>query len=147
VPVPGACDVPRTGPADAIGCYLAGIEQLGAAPATPLFWHLDAYPTRAAAEAARREHGMVAEAHGRVWLFTIAEAQWRPAGGERVARVGPLPSPQAAFTRRTTSREWCRRRRARLRTVMQGRKRGTSSRAPTVWRRPTESELPARARA
>ena len=91
VPVPGGCDVPRTGPADAFGCYVAGTEPLGAAPATPLFWHLDAYPTRTAAEAARRERGTVAEAHGRVWLFTVAGAEWRPEGGQRVARVGPLP--------------------------------------------------------
>jgi quercetin dioxygenase-like cupin family protein len=91
VPVPGRCELPRTGPTDAVGCHLAGTEQLGAAPATPLFWHLDNYATRAAAEAARRGRGTVAEAHGRVWLFTIAEAEWRPEGGQRVARVGPLP--------------------------------------------------------
>jgi quercetin dioxygenase-like cupin family protein len=99
VPVPGGCDVPRTGPADAVGCYFAGREPLGAAPATPLFWHLDAYPTRAAATEARRGRGTVAEAHGRVWLFTIAEAAWRPEGGERVARVGPLPlTPGRVYT-------------------------------------------------
>jgi quercetin dioxygenase-like cupin family protein len=91
VRVPGACETQRTGPADAVGCYLAGKEQLGAAPATPLFWHLDSYPTRAAAEAARHGRGTVTEAHGRVWLFTIADAEWRPEGGQRVARVGPLP--------------------------------------------------------
>jgi quercetin dioxygenase-like cupin family protein len=27
---------------------------------------------------------------GRIWLFTIAEAGWRPASGERVALAGPL---------------------------------------------------------
>ncbi len=105
VRVPGACDVPRTGAADAVGCYAAGSEQLGAAPTTPLFWHLDAYPTRAAAEAGRvgrgTARGTVAEAHGRVWLFAIAEAEWRPDGGRRVARVGPLPltpgRPYAAY--------------------------------------------------
>ena len=91
VPVPGRCELPRTGPADAVGCHLAGKEQLGAAPATPLFWHIDSYATRAAAEAARRGRGTVADAHGRVWLFTIANAEWRPEGGQRVARVGPLP--------------------------------------------------------
>jgi uncharacterized protein (TIGR02246 family) len=94
VPVPGGCAVRRTGPSDAVGCYLAGTEAFGAAPAAPLFWHLDRYPTRAAAEAARRAHGTVVEAHGRVWLFTLADSTWRPtagAAGERVARVGPLP--------------------------------------------------------
>ena len=91
IAVPGRCETPRTGPADAVGCYVAGTGQLGVAPATPLFWHLDTYPTLAAARAARGERGTVAEAHGRIWLFTIAEAEWRPAGGQRVARVGPLP--------------------------------------------------------
>lgn len=92
--VPGRCEVPRPGPPDAVGCYLAGTDVFGAAPATPLFWHIDQYRTRAAAEAARRAHGTVVEAHGQVWLFTLADSTWRPtsgAAGERVARVGPLP--------------------------------------------------------
>ena len=91
MPVPGGCEMPRTGPADAVGCYLAGTAQLGTAPSTALFWHLDTYPTRAAAEAARGARGTVVAAHGRTWLFTIAEAGWRSVGGHRVARVGPLP--------------------------------------------------------
>ena len=92
VPVPGGClSARRTSPADAIGCYTAGSAQLGAAPTTPLFWHLDVFATRALAEAAQRSRGTVVEAHGRVWLFTITEGEWRPGGGERVARVGPLP--------------------------------------------------------
>ena len=90
-PVPGTCLTMRAGPDDAVGCYMAGSAQLGVAPATPWFWHLDAFATRALAEAARRERGTVVQAHGRVWLFTIAEAEWRPEGGERVGRVGPLP--------------------------------------------------------
>ncbi len=32
---------------------------------------------------------------GRIWLFTIADADWRPRDGERVARVGPLPLVEA----------------------------------------------------
>jgi len=91
VPVPGACSERRTGPSDAVGCYMAGAEQIGVAPETPLYWHLYAYPTRAAAETARRARGTVAEAHGRVWLFTIADQAWQPSGGERIAVVGPLP--------------------------------------------------------
>jgi hypothetical protein len=63
---------------------------LGELPQTPLYWHLDVYPTRAAAEAAKGARGTVVEAFDRVWLFTIAEAHWRLAGGERIARIGPL---------------------------------------------------------
>lgn len=91
VAVPGRCEMRRTGPADAVGCYTSGREELGVVTATPLYWHLDSYPTVAAASAARQGRGTVAEAHGRVWLYTIAEADWRPQGGQRVARVGPLP--------------------------------------------------------
>jgi quercetin dioxygenase-like cupin family protein len=85
------CSEPRTGPADAPGCYLIGTEPVGAAPATPLFWHIDEFPTRSAAEAARQARGTVGEAHGRAWLLTIAGADWKPASGTRIARVGPLP--------------------------------------------------------
>lgn len=93
VPVPGGCSTPRTGAADAPGCFLAGTEQVGPASAAQLYWYVDRYPTRADAEAARRAQGrgMVTEAHGGVWLFTIAEDAWGVAGGERVSRVGPLP--------------------------------------------------------
>lgn len=73
------------------GANAIATEVLGELPQTPLYWHLDTYPTRAAAEAAKGTHGTVVESFGRVWLFTIAEADWRPAGGERVARIGPLP--------------------------------------------------------
>jgi len=55
-----------------------------------VFWHLDTYPNRAAADAQKGPRGTVIEALGRVWLFTIGAAGWRPAGGVRVAQIGPL---------------------------------------------------------
>lgn len=64
---------------------------LGELPQTPLYWHLDVYPTRAAAEAAKGARSAVVEAFDRVWLFTLAEAEWRPAGGDHTATLGPLP--------------------------------------------------------
>jgi quercetin dioxygenase-like cupin family protein len=73
------------------GANAIATEVLGELPQTPLYWHLDAYPTRAAAEAAKGTRGTMVESFGRVWLFTIAEADWRPIGGERVASIGPLP--------------------------------------------------------
>ena len=79
-----------------VGCWITATEALGELPpAAPLHWHLDAYPTRAAAEEAKGPRGTVVESLGRVWLFTVAEAGWRPppgGGGERVATVGPLPT-------------------------------------------------------
>jgi len=74
------------------GCFITAREELGRLPAAPkLFWHLDRYPTRAAAEKARASRSTVVESLGRTWLFTIAPTEWRPRGGTRVARVGPLP--------------------------------------------------------
>jgi quercetin dioxygenase-like cupin family protein len=57
---------------------------------SPMFWHLDAYATRAAAEADKGPRSTVFESLGKVWLMTIEDEQWRPAHGTRVAEVGPL---------------------------------------------------------
>ena len=56
-----------------------------------VFWHLDVYPTRAAAQGAKVPQGTVIKSFGRVWLLTIAAEGWRPQGGKRVAQIGPLP--------------------------------------------------------
>lgn len=79
--VSGAADRPG---ANALATVAVGLPQ------APMYWHLDTYPTRAAADAARGSRGTVAEAFGKVWLFTLAESEWRPAGGARVATIGPL---------------------------------------------------------
>ena len=84
-----------------IGCWVTANEALGQLPQRPIFWHLDTYPTRIAAEAARGPRGTVVESLGKVWLFTIAEAGWRPSGGARVAEIGPLPiSADTKYTAR-----------------------------------------------
>lgn len=76
----------------AFGCFITAREELGRLPVSPrLYWHLDTYPTRAAAEDARESRSTVVASLGRTWLFTIAPADWRPRGGHRVARIGPLP--------------------------------------------------------
>lgn len=76
----------------AFGCFITAREELGPLPtASPLSWHLDTYPDRRAAMAARVDRSTVVESLGRVWLFTIASAKWRPREGTRVARIGPLP--------------------------------------------------------
>jgi quercetin dioxygenase-like cupin family protein len=74
-----------------LGCFITARELLADLPQVPLFWHLDIYSTRAAADAARGPRGTVVESLGKVWLFTIAEAGWRSMGGERVTEIGPLP--------------------------------------------------------
>src|SRR5262245_38334872 len=74
-----------------LGGWITAVRAVGQLPQRPVFWHLDTYPTRAAAEATKGPRGTVVESLGKVWLFTIAEAGWRPAGGERIAEIGPLP--------------------------------------------------------
>ena len=92
---PGGCADPPKRPSE-IGCYLSAIQPVAKLPDEPLFWHLYTYPTRAAADAAKAESlSTVAESLDKIWLFTIANAQWRPAAGERVAVIGPLPVPRA----------------------------------------------------
>ena len=73
-----------------VGCWLIVAEPLGQLPRSEVFWHLDTFPNRAAAEAAKGARGTVVEALGKVWLFTIGEAGWRASGGVRVAEVGPI---------------------------------------------------------
>jgi quercetin dioxygenase-like cupin family protein len=74
------------------GCFITARQELGRlSDAPPLFWHLDTYPTRAEAIASGIARSTVVESLGRIWLFTIAPAEWKPLGGTRVARIGPLP--------------------------------------------------------
>jgi quercetin dioxygenase-like cupin family protein len=80
----------------AFGCFITARQELGRLPAIPpLYWHLDTYRTHAAAERARGPRSTVVESLGRIWLYTIAPAGWRPRGGARVARIGPLPLIEA----------------------------------------------------
>jgi quercetin dioxygenase-like cupin family protein len=74
-----------------VGCWIIAHEPIGQLTQSQIFWHLDVYPTRAAAQAAKGPHGSVTESLGKVWLLSIEDAGWRPSGGERVAEIGPLP--------------------------------------------------------
>jgi quercetin dioxygenase-like cupin family protein len=73
-----------------VGCWVLSEHPIGELTQSTVFWHLDTYPTRAAAEAANSALGTVVESFGKVWLFTIADKGWRPVGGEYVAEIGPL---------------------------------------------------------
>jgi quercetin dioxygenase-like cupin family protein len=82
---------PRAAHAGEVGCWIIVDDPVGSLPPESVFWHLDAYPNRSAAEEAKGRRGTVVESLGRVWLFTIAEREWRPGSGERVTQIGPLP--------------------------------------------------------
>ena len=75
------------------GCFITAREELGHSLRTPR--SIDAFDTPSAAEAAKDGRGTVVQSLGRMWLFSIAEAGWRPAAGKRVAIAGPLPLADA----------------------------------------------------
>jgi quercetin dioxygenase-like cupin family protein len=89
-PVPGGCK-PVSERTSEVGCWILVHEHVGQLAEPQTFWHLDAYPNRGAAEAAKGPRGTVVESLGKIWLLTIENAGWRPSGGERVAEIGPLP--------------------------------------------------------
>jgi quercetin dioxygenase-like cupin family protein len=95
-----------------VGCWILAHQPLGDID-EKIFWHLDAFSTREAAEAVKTARGTVVETLGRVWLLTIEGAGWRPEGGQRIAGIGPLPTMpgqysaqymEAVFTPGMTSR-------------------------------------------
>jgi hypothetical protein len=72
-------------------------KKVGQLPAGPLFWRLEHFPGRAEAERAAGDFGLVAEAGGKVWLFTLGPAGRAPSpGGTTVGEVGPLPPIEAS---------------------------------------------------
>jgi quercetin dioxygenase-like cupin family protein len=74
------------------GCWIVAVQSVGNLTKAQTFWYLDAYSTRALAEAAKGPRGTVVESFGKQWLLSIEDAGWRaPAGGERIAEIGPLP--------------------------------------------------------
>jgi quercetin dioxygenase-like cupin family protein len=74
------------------GCFITARKELGALSRDSAFhWHIDAFDTPAAAVAAKAPRSSMVQSLGRTWLFTIAEAGWRPSSGARLARAGPLP--------------------------------------------------------
>ena len=70
---------------------LTAEARLGVLPAQPQDWHIYESPSRAAAEAIQSDRGTAAEVFGRHWRYTIADDQWQPAGGERIAYLATSP--------------------------------------------------------
>jgi quercetin dioxygenase-like cupin family protein len=85
----GAVEEP--GPA----CLLSH-KPLPSLPAGKLFWHLDRFKSKDAAEKAAGPTSTTVEAFGSIWLFTIERAEWRSKGGKHVSTIGPLPVEPAS---------------------------------------------------
>ncbi len=72
-----------------IGCWILATQDVGTS-ARQLFWTLDVYPTKSAAESARGLGGVVVETLGKVWLFTVGEKPDLHPAGIRMTQMGPL---------------------------------------------------------
>jgi hypothetical protein len=65
-------------------------------PAGPLYWRIETFPGRTAADAAAGTWSLVAEADGKVWLFTLGAPGGATPGGAKVAELGPVPRVTAS---------------------------------------------------
>lgn len=86
-----ACvDVPKDDKRPQFGCFNIGtVTGLHFSQAS-VYWHLRAFPSRKAAEAAKSATGLVVEEDGRAWLSEFGPRNAAPRGGEAIAVVGPL---------------------------------------------------------
>lgn len=75
-----------------LGCFITARQELGGLVGTPpLYWHIDRYDSREAAQRAAGARGTVVESLGQIWLFSIGPLDFRAPGGHHVGRAGPLP--------------------------------------------------------
>jgi quercetin dioxygenase-like cupin family protein len=95
--VPGGACRPVSERTQDVGCWILANDPIGELAGTETFWHLDTFPTRDAAEAAKTKRGSVLEALGKIWLLTIEDASWRASAGEHVTTIGPLPITPGVF--------------------------------------------------
>jgi hypothetical protein len=91
VAVPGDPCKPVSTRTQEIGCWILADNPVGQFTKAEVFWHLDVYPTRTAAQADQGPRGVVVESFGKVWLMTIEDENWRSGHGNPVAKIGPLP--------------------------------------------------------
>jgi hypothetical protein len=59
-------------------------------PSGPLFWHVETFPTKEQAQTAAGPISLATEAEGKAWLFTLGPRGQSPAGGTKVAEIGPI---------------------------------------------------------
>jgi hypothetical protein len=65
-------------------------RKVASLPTGELFWRIETYPSKEAAQAAAGTWSLVAEAAGKVWLFTLGSAGGSSSGGTKVSEVGPI---------------------------------------------------------
>ena len=91
-----ACvDVPPGEKRPDFGCFNVGVVSGLHFSQAAVYWHLLAFPSRKAADAAKSATGIVAEEDGRVWLSEFGPRNAASRKGEVIAVVGPLRLPAA----------------------------------------------------
>ena len=91
-----ACvDVPPGEKRPDFGCFNVGVATGLHFSQASVYWHLRAFRSRNAAEAAKSATGIVVEEAGRVWLSEFGPRHRTSRGGEAIAVVGPLHLPAA----------------------------------------------------
>src|SRR5512134_2224807 len=70
-------------------------RKVDALPGGTLYWRIENFPDAAAAANAAGPWSLVAEAAGKVWLFTLTADPKASGSGARVADVGPIPRVDA----------------------------------------------------
>lgn len=66
-------------------------KKLKQLPAGPLYWQIETFPTLHAAQEAASDTSLVAEASGKIWLFTLGPQNGPARGGTKVIEIGPVP--------------------------------------------------------
>jgi quercetin dioxygenase-like cupin family protein len=79
----------------AYGCWNIARERLLTFMEPSVYWHLRRFGTKAEADAAKGEKGLVVQEDGQVWLSTFGPRAAEPKAGEPVAIIGPLHLPPA----------------------------------------------------
>ena len=91
-----ACvDVPAGSKRPEFGCFNVGTVTTLHFSQTSVYWHLRAFASRQAADAAKSATGIVVEEDGRVWLSEFGARDAAPRAGQAVAVIGPLQLPAA----------------------------------------------------
>ena len=70
-------------------------KKLAQLPAGPLVWRVETLPSLDQAKAVEGPTSLVAQADGKVWLFTLGATGGATPGAARVAEIGPVPTLSA----------------------------------------------------
>ena len=66
-------------------------KKLKQLPPGPLYWRIETFPALHEAQKAASDTSLVAEAAGKVWLFTLGPQNGPARGGTKVIEIGPVP--------------------------------------------------------